>query len=107
MLQLGWSSGALHECNHVEKNAAFRDTEDNNAQIHTAHRCTHVDNKDSVTVKDRKLPHLVEQDHPYEWSFLSPDLLSSFRLLFLDPWPCWKTQTHTEVQVRGGILNFS
>lgn len=32
--------------------------------------------------------HLAEHNHPYEWCFLSPDLLSSFRLLFLDPSPC-------------------
>lgn len=32
--------------------------------------------------------HLVEHKPLYEWSFLSPDLLSSFRLLFRDPSPC-------------------
>lgn len=43
------------------------------------------------------LGYLVEHNHPYEWSFLSPDLLSLFRLLFLDPSPCWKTQTHRNI----------
>lgn len=40
----------------------------------------------------RQALYLVEYNNPYEWSFLSPDLLSSLRLLFLDPSPGCKTQ---------------
>lgn len=41
--------------------------------------------------------YLEESNHPYEWCFLSPDLLSSFRLLFLDPSPCWTFFSDTSV----------
>lgn len=46
--------------------------------------------------------YLAEHSRPYEWSFLSPDLLSSFLLLFR-PSPCW-TQTQTEYSCSGVFL---